>query len=203
MADTLVPMTKLEAVNIMLDIIGEAPVSTLAEDTVTDAAKAELLLDQTSRELQTGQWNFNTENEYKLLPDSNKNIKYPLTAIEIDGYGKDQRLNLVRRDNKVYNETDKTFEFDRPILTTIKWLFPFDDLPEVVRQYITTRAGRIFQDRNMGSDTIHKFTMQDEQTAWIALRKFDSRKSDANMMYDSHSVYMKLPRRVRNPLSIR
>jgi hypothetical protein len=59
--------TKLEAVNIMISVIGESPVNTLSGTsvpvTVTQAVHA---LDETSKAIQSEGWHFNTEYDYPL-----------------------------------------------------------------------------------------------------------------------------------------
>ena len=52
--------TELEAVNIMLSSIGEAPVNSLSSGLV-DAELAQTTLHNVSREVQAAGWSFNTE----------------------------------------------------------------------------------------------------------------------------------------------
>ena len=54
-------MTELEAVNILLTTIGEAPVNTLTGNQVTDVSIANQVLNEVSREVQSQGWHFNTE----------------------------------------------------------------------------------------------------------------------------------------------
>ena len=52
-------MTELEAVNILLTTIGEAPVNTLTGNQVTDVTVATQVLLEISREIQSQGWHFN------------------------------------------------------------------------------------------------------------------------------------------------
>jgi hypothetical protein len=54
-------MTELEAVNVLLTTIGEAPVNTLTGNQVTDVTVAKQVLLEISREIQSQGWHFNTE----------------------------------------------------------------------------------------------------------------------------------------------
>ena len=60
MATQITPTTELQAVNIMLSVIGEAPINTLAGSTTTDVSIAINLLNETSLSVQSMGWNFNT-----------------------------------------------------------------------------------------------------------------------------------------------
>ena len=53
-------LTKIEAVNIILNVIGETPVSSLASG-LPDAEAAELKLDQTVKEVLAKGWQQNSE----------------------------------------------------------------------------------------------------------------------------------------------
>ena len=59
------PTTELEAVNIMLSTIGEAPVNNL-DSGLVDAETAETILKNVSRDVQSHGWNFNSEPDYTL-----------------------------------------------------------------------------------------------------------------------------------------
>jgi hypothetical protein len=56
----LTPTTKLEAVNVCLTNIGEAPVASLTGLQV-DAQVASSIIDEVSREVQSNGWHWNTE----------------------------------------------------------------------------------------------------------------------------------------------
>lgn len=72
----LVPTTKLEAVNVCLTNIGEAPVTSLESGLLVDAQIASDIVDEISREVQSIGWNFNTE-VFKLTPDTDGFINPP------------------------------------------------------------------------------------------------------------------------------
>ena len=66
---TLVPTSKLDAVNSILLGIGEAPVNTLGSG-LQEAEIAEVTLNNINREVQTIGWHFNTEVRYSLGKNS-------------------------------------------------------------------------------------------------------------------------------------
>jgi len=79
----MLPTSRLEAVNEMLSCVGEAPVNQLQNGYI-ESAIAENILDSVSRETQSSGWNFNTEDNWELTPDSNKHLVLPFNALKVD-----------------------------------------------------------------------------------------------------------------------
>jgi hypothetical protein len=65
----LVATTELEAVNAMLASIGEAPLDTLDGATQSDVQTAINILRDTTREVQSEGWRFNTEFGFEIAPE--------------------------------------------------------------------------------------------------------------------------------------
>lgn len=176
-------MTELEAVNVLLTTIGEAPVNTLTGNQVTDVSIAQQVLNEVSREVQAQGWHFNTEQGVELSPNISGDIAIPADTARIDA----QDFNTVTRENKLFNLTDRTFTFASKIKVDIVYYQDFEVLPQQAKKYITTRAARIYSDRLLNSETIHKMTSRDEQRALIDLKEYEGDTGDYNMM-DSYSV---------------
>ena len=176
-------MTELEAVNVLLTTIGEAPVNTLEGNQVTDVSIAKQVLNEVSREVQAQGWHFNTEQGVELSPNISGDIAIPADTARIDA----QDFNTVIREDKLFNLTDRTFSFASKIKVDIVYYQDFSVLPQQAKKYITTRAARIFSDRLLNSESIHKMTSRDEQRALIDLKEFEGDTGDFNMM-DSYSV---------------
>ena len=176
-------MTELEAVNVLLTTIGEAPVNTLTGNQVTDVSIAQQVLNEVSREVQAQGWHFNTEQGVELSPDISGEIYIPSDTARIDA----QDFNTVTREGKMFNLTDRTFTFASKIKVDIVYYQDFEVLPQQAKKYITTRAARIYSDRLLNSETIHKMTSRDEQRALIDLKEYEGDTGDYNMM-DSYSV---------------
>lgn len=178
-----IPTSELEAVNTILSTIGESPVSSLGDQLTTDAVLAQNILHEISREVQTEGWHFNTEVEYPLVPDiDSKNIFLPQNCVNVD-------LNqltypdkdVVQRGNRLYDRTLHTYQFNETLYAEITLLLPFEELPESARRYITVRAARVFQDRAVGSDTLHTFNQMDEIKARAILVDNQSENADASV----------------------
>ena len=187
---SLTATTKLEAVNTLLTAIGEVPVNSLTSGLV-DAETAETILDSVSREVQSQGWNFNTDYEREFTLDSNKQIVLPPDILRIDmAERRTTELDVVARGSKLYNRATNSFYFDASI-SSVKMnavvLLNFDDLPEAARRYVTIRSTRIFQDRVVGSETLHAFHQRDELVALVELKDADSEVSDHNI-FDNYAV---------------
>lgn len=176
-------MTELEAVNVLLTTIGEAPVNTLDGNQVTDVSIAKQVLNEVSREVQGQGWHFNTEDGVKLTPDNNSQLVVPNDVARIDA----DDYNAVIRENRLFDLDDRSFTFTSPITVTIVYYQDFSVLPDVAKKYITTRAARIYSDRMLNSESIHQMVRRDEQSALIDLKEFEGDTADYNMM-DSYSV---------------
>lgn len=176
-------MTELEAVNVLLTTIGEAPVNTLTGNQVTDVAIAKQVLNEVSREVQSQGWHFNTEPKVKLAPDQFGYINVPADTSRIDS----NSYNVVVREGKLFDLDRRTFTFTSTMEVDIVYYRDFEVLPDTAKKYITTRASRIYSDRMINSETIHRMLSRDEQSALIDLKEFEGDTGDYSMM-DSYSV---------------
>ena len=190
----LAPTTELEAINTMLSTIGEAPVNTVEDNGIVDAVIARQILRSTSREVQARGWHFNTEKGFLLTPDSEGFITLPPTVLRVDTVEESQDIDVVLRGNRLYDRRNHTFKFDKPIRVDAVILLPFDELPEVAREYITIRAARIFQERVVGSDLLSSFSKSDELRALAALQEMEADTADYNILTDNYSVARVLSR---------
>lgn len=176
-------MTELEAVNVLLTTIGEAPINTLSGNNVTDVTIARQVLTEVSREVQSQGWHFNTEPDVVLTPDQFGFINVPADTARIDS---DDR-NVTVRGGKLFDIDQRTFNFDTQVKVEIVLYIDFDSLPDTAKKYITTRAARVYSDRMTNSETIHRMLARDEQQALVDLKAYEGDTGDYNMM-DSYSV---------------
>jgi hypothetical protein len=172
--------TEIEAVNSMLETIGELPVSSIDAGGNLDAAIARDTLRQVSREVQQMGWYFNTEENYDLMPDTNGTIYLPeeIISVDIEPRNNMNMTEVAERGRRLYNMTDHSYFFPDKISATVTVMLPFEELPETAKSYITVRASRLFLSRTVGSETLQAFTQQDEMTTYAALRREQVRKTD-------------------------
>lgn len=182
----LSPTTKLEAVNIMLGTVGQAPVSSLTSAPLTDVAVAQSVLDEVTKAVQVRGWYFNTDTDYPLSPDVNGWIQVPSDALRVDPSDRTKRI-VVRR-NKLWDKDNLTDVFAEAVKVDIVWALDFEDLPEPARRLVTIRAARIFQERLLGSTTLSTFTEQDEQLAMAELLRDELEAADTNMLMNRDTI---------------
>lgn len=186
---TLTPTSKLEAINELLDAIGESPVNSEDNTGLVEADLASKRIDKTSRSVQKRGWHWNTLKEYVLEPDTDGYITMPGSTLEVDTSGKDKHKDYVQRGLRLYNRDDNTFVISDPVTVDITLLLDFEDLPQAAREYITMKAARKFQQRTFGSTELSEFDREDEQEAWFNLLDAESDAADFNMLRDSYSVF--------------
>lgn len=160
----LTPTTELDAVNAMLDTIGESPVSDLDTVTSIDVAKARDMLRAFSREIQSKGWWFNVDEQYEFTLDAQSYCVIPNQILSLrPSVG---GLRLTMRNKRVWDLDNKTDKFDTAPACDVVWFFDYEDLPESARRYIAIRAGRVFQTSVLGSETQDVFTKNHEAEAY-------------------------------------
>lgn len=190
--------TKLEAVNTMLTSIGETPVNSITSATTTDVSIAISILDSVSRETQQQGWFFNTDLDYKFTRNTSNEIELPVNVLRLDTTYLSKKYNLVERNRKLYNRKDNTFTLEEDIYTNVIWYLDFTEIPEVARRYITIRSSRIFQDRMLGSATLHKFHEADEFRALLELKEAEGDIAEHNI-FDNYDTYRVIDRQHYQP----
>ena len=195
---TLTPTTKLEAINELLEAIGEAPVNAVANTGLVEADLAAKRIDKISRQVQKIGWHWNTLKDYVLDIDSDGYINLPASTVEVDTTGRNKHKDIVQRGTRLYDRDNNTFVFTEAVRVDITILLDFDDLPEAARDYITMRAARKFQQRLFGSTELSEFDRADEQQSWFNLLDAESDAADYNMLRDSYSVFKIINRKYFN-----
>lgn len=185
---SLAPTTELEAVNTMLNTIGEAPVNTLVNMTSVDAITALSILQSVNREVQSQGWFFNSEANYPLTPNQNGELVLPTNTMSVDSNDDVYKHDLVQRGGRAYDRLNHTYIFELPVKCDLILLLQFDEIPEAARRYITIRASRVFQDRVLGSDSLHRMNREDEYQALTTLRLMESETADYNILTGNNDV---------------
>ena len=177
MAETLA--TELEAVNSMLEAIMEAPVNSIATDSLpAEVQTAVNTLRSVSRQVQKEGYCFNTDEDFELSRDINGYVYLPANTLSVDLTTENGQIDVVQRGLRLYDRKNHTYVFAmNPRVTLIQFL-SWNELPEQARNYIKIRAARTFQDKVLQSDSTHAYTEQDEIRAKAEMEADDSRNSD-------------------------
>jgi hypothetical protein len=185
--------SELESVNTILSTIGEAPLNSLSGSLPVDGTIAKNVLSEVSREVQSQGWHFNTHYKVTLTRDTDNKIPLAtnIVRVEIDPrkYSK-VSYDIVQRNNELYNlaKNEDTFDTDFTDVTAV-YLLPFDEIPEQAKRYITIRSARIFHDRTLGANTIHKFSQEDEAKSLSILKQAESHTGDYSIFDTPEQAY--------------
>jgi len=179
--------TELEAVNTILSTIGEAPLSTLTGSLPVDGTTAKNILNEISREVQSAGWHFNTQYKVDLTRDTNNKVPVGTDVVRVqlnDKYDKSS-YDVVQRGTYLFNLAKNSETFDQDFTeNTLIYLLDFDKLPEQARRYITIRSARVFHDRTLGANTLHKFSSEDEARSLSVMKQAEMQTGD-NTIFDS------------------
>lgn len=183
----LAGMTELEAINLMLSTIGEAPVNSLESTGLSDVAVARSILLEVSREVQDDGWTFNQEDEVELAISIDGFIYIPSNALRVEPMDYED-VDVTIRGDRLYDRRNHTYVFTTPIKFQITYLLEYTDLPQAARYFIAIRASRKFQRRILTAEVVEKFTENDELEAKANLQDQDTSAGDYNMINDSWDI---------------
>ena len=163
-------MTELEAVNSLLSAIGEAAVSSLETATTVEVTQAKNLLSNVNRETQQKGWHFNTEWDVTLTKNSDNKIPIGTSILSIYVENKLTTIRGINGVMYVYDLDNNTFTWDDGLDNAVTiTLLEFQDTPQSVRQYVTAKAARIFQEEIIGQVSAETINRQEESEAYADL----------------------------------
>ena len=159
----IAPLTKLDAVNLMLGDIGDRPVNSLSGSNRLDVQRAVDTLETIVRDVLEDGWWFNRE-VVRLTVDGSGRYNIPDTVVvseilkggptDTGQYG--YAPTLVVRDSKLYdtsNETDVFVGADAVFLRCLR-LLEFSQLPSTARSYAYAAASVRNQSRALGARSV-------------------------------------------------
>ena len=187
---TTVPVNELEAVNMLLAAVGEAAVSSLETATTVDVTQAKNLLSNINREAQQKGWHFNTEWDVVLSLDSDSRIPLGTTVLSV--YSPTKMTTIRGREGSpfLYDLDNNTFTWTTSINDAVTiTLLDFEDIPQTARQYITTKAARIFQEEIVGQVSAEAVNRQEEVEAYADLLDDEGERSGYNVGYGTRDMY--------------
>ena len=184
--------TELEAVNTILSTIGEAPLNTLTGSLPVDGTTAKNVLSEINREVQSAGWHFNSHYKVDLSRDADNKIPIGTDVLRVELNSKYSKTSydVAQRDNFLYNLAKNEETFDQDFTdNTIVYLLDFSKIPEQAKRYITIRSARVFHDRTLGANTLHKFSSEDEARALSVLRQAEAHTGDYNIFDSKLQAY--------------
>jgi hypothetical protein len=212
--------TELQAVNQILASVGQAPVTSIDTETITDQNGASVTvvtnpdvaiaydtLHEVSREVQGEGWTFNREFNYPFTPNNDNEILWPNNVLQLD-LSDDPRFvayrerDVVKRNGKLYDRMNHTFTWYEPVYCDVLWLWEWEDLPSPIQDYITCRAASVASSRLIGDSTQYQILQQKEAYARAIALEYECNQGDYSMFgyprqgtyYQSYQPYNTLQR---------
>ena len=172
----------LDAVNRVLQMLGEAPVNSL-QGQFGLAKQAEDSLNDVSRTLQTEGWSFNTDLEKTLERNSSNEIELSsnVSRVVVDNLEYPD-IDVVQRGDKLYDRRNNRYTFDEDLIVDMTTILEWALLPEHARQYITIKAGRQLQEAIIGSSDLTKLNLTQELEARSAFLEEETSKTEHSML---------------------
>ena len=181
--------TELEAINIMLAAIAEAPINSLTGTLPVDAVTARSTLAEFNKEIQSEGWSFNTETDVTLTRDGSNQISLPANVLRVDAnIHQHPTIDPIQRELKLYDRQNNKYEFDEDLICTVVYFRDFDEIPEQARRYINIKAARVFVDRLVGDQGLRTYTQEDETRARTILTETDYANADHNLLRGDPSL---------------
>ena len=194
--------TKLQAVNTLLSIIGEAPVNSFVPPLTGDTSLADSVLDEISKEIQGEGWSWNTMLYDKIPLDTNGHSSLPSNTLAV-------RFNpvsypsqrFVLRGVKLFDRVRNTYDLrgslgvaltgttQSDLVAEIIEELAWDDIPETGKRYVMIRAGRIFSNRAITSTSIEAYTQEDEENARQILKRTEDMAQNNNFISGPDDLY--------------
>jgi len=184
--------TELEAVNTILSTIGEAPLSTLTGSLPVDGTTAKNILNEISREVQSAGWHYNSHYKVDLTRDADNKVPVGTDVLRVELNNKYDKssYDVVQRGSYLYNLAKNSETFDQDFTdNTLVYILDFSKLPEQARRYITIRSARVFHDRTLGANTIHKFSSEDEARSLAVMRQAEAHTGDHTIFDSDLQIY--------------
>ena len=202
--------TELSAVNSTLGSIGQSPITQL-KDTTTGAlisTDPEIsfifnLLVETTKDVLNEGWHFNSEEHIKISPDVNKHISIPTNMLRYDIHDGQitRNLDVVKREGKLYDKVNHTFEFTSDVEIDATYLYDFEDIPSVFQRYIIAKASTRAATQLVGDANLARLLQTQEAQNRANVMEYDTQQGDPsffgfqeNQGYNAYQPYIALIR---------
>ena len=175
--------TQLSAFNRIMAAVQRAAVSVVPNSPDAEQEQALNALDDAAREVLSEGRAFNTDLEYELVPVADE-IAVPTDAISIEvlpEYLDGDKFDI--REGKLYNLVDSTFTITRSLKARVAFQVEFENMPETIRQYVTAKAARMFEESVQGSLQAGRRLRIREAETKAAVEKEEAKVHRPNLFY--------------------
>jgi len=201
MADTSTArLTELQAINRMLAGIGQSPITQAGLDNAAnpDVAIATETLYEVSRQIQSEGWAFNKEYNVILSPNTSNQIAVGTDVMQIDAssityrgnsfsdyydtatYGtvSNAKMDLIIKDNFLYDKRAKTNKFDKPVQCTVIYYRTFVNCPPPIQYYIADKAAETLCQRVIGDTDMYRMLVQRTEASRTYALQYETEQGD-------------------------
>lgn len=188
--------TEVEAVNRVLSTVGGEKVSALTSLSFTADSAYDALRDS-MRDLMSHRWGFNTEIDVELTPNGSNEIDLStsgytgtyISAIDLEAEDAGD-LDVIVKGTKLYDRKTHSYTAFTGSLykATVSYYLQWEDLPEVVKSYVTAMAAKDFQAQMVGNPQMDAILTQKFFHARAAFYAFESEQLDYTM-WDNYDVW--------------
>ena len=184
--------TELSAVNSILGAIGQSPVTTLNFEN-PEIGFIYNILTEVNKDVQNEGWVFNTEYNVEKQPEATtKYITIPSNVLRYDLHEDNiyRNKNLVRRNGRLWDTINQTYEFDNSVHLDITWLWPYTDLPSAFKRYIISRASVRAATQLVSNPQLVQLLQQQEELTRATCMEYECLQGDHSYMgFPDNSSY--------------
>lgn len=187
-----------DAINVCLMAIGEHTIPGTSITGHPEAELADLALDEALREVMSYGYQFNTDEDWDLVPDASGYIAIPAGALAVDA--SQTSSDYIVKNDKLYDKAGQTFIFTSTVQVDVTWEIAFDDLNIIVQNYIVALAKTKLYTRVVGVDSMYSVLKQEEQDTKSLLLREDISSGDYSIFDDIGTSRVK--NRTQNPTAL-
>lgn len=181
-------LSKLEAVNTILQAYGISDVSSLGASDYASQAEQHLIRAIVDLNLRPGM-HFNTSKEETWSPDINGELLVAPDVIKVVPTYMSIGDDIIEQNGKLYNRESSTYVFTNDLYVTVTRAVPFDNLPMAASWYITMAACVSFLVTNKPGDPALGDYRQMAARALVALEQDDADRGGANLIDQNAHFY--------------
>lgn len=186
-------ITELDVVNSVLSTAGDAPVQSLS-DTYQPVFTIRQMINNTSRDIQTKKYWFNTEYDVTLSSNTvNDKITLPFNLLKFEP----DDTRYVARGLTVFDRVARTSSITEDITATICVMLEFGELPQEARKLIQAMCKMQYNDEYLGDDSIRRTLERDVAAAQLELDRTDLENEDINLLSSTRATNIAFSNRRR------
>jgi hypothetical protein len=175
--------TFLEAVNAVLQMLGEAPVNSL-DGQFGLAQQAQDTINDVSRKVQSEGWSFNTDYERLLMRDAETleiTVGTNVSRVKVEQYTYPD-IDVVQRGARLYDRRANSYQFTKDLYADVTYILEWDEVPEYAHQYFMVKAGRQLQEAILGSADLSRINAAAEAEAHSLFLEEETSRGDHSML---------------------